>query len=154
MNWIDSHSQADEGVTVGSYRTNHLLFADYLILLTISQQSLQHAPNRLSAECDRARMIINTKITEVLCLSTNPRQCMLQVSGNTLQQVEKFKDLGVVFASDVRWSEEIDTQIGKANVVLCEIYHFVVTKRELSNNTKLSVFKMVFLPILAFINLG
>jgi len=29
-------------------------------------------------------------------------QCMLRVSGNTLQQVEKFKNLGVVFTSDGR----------------------------------------------------
>jgi len=36
---------------------------------------------------------------------------MLQVSGNTLQQVKKFKHLGVVFASDGRWSEEIDTRL-------------------------------------------
>ena len=33
---------------------------------------------------------------------------LLQVSDNTLQQVEKY--LGVVFASDRRWTEEIDTQ--------------------------------------------
>jgi len=39
MNWIDSHSQVDEGVTVGSYRINHLLFADDLVLLASSQQS-------------------------------------------------------------------------------------------------------------------
>jgi len=45
-------------------------------------------------------MKISTKNTEVLCLSTSPRQCMLQVSGNTLQQVEK--NLEVVFVSDGR----------------------------------------------------
>jgi len=49
-------------------------------------------------------MKISTKSTEVLCLSTNPRQCMRQVSGNTLQQVEKFKYLAVVFTSDGRRS--------------------------------------------------
>ena len=43
------------------------------------------------------------------------------VSGNTLQQVEKFKYLGVVFTSDRRRSEEIDTRIGKANAVLREL---------------------------------
>ena len=90
----------------------------------------------------------NIENTEVLCLSTNPRQCMLQVSGNTLQEVEKFKHLGVVFASDGRWSEEIDTRIGKANAVLRELYRSVVTKRELSITTKLSVFKSVLVPIL------
>jgi len=34
-----SHSRVDEGVTVGSYRINRLLFADDLVLLASSQQS-------------------------------------------------------------------------------------------------------------------
>jgi len=51
---------------------------------------------------------ISTENTEELCLPTDPRQCMLQVTGNTLQQVENFKHLGVVFASNGRRSEEID----------------------------------------------
>jgi len=42
-------------------------------------------------------MKINTKNTEVLRFSTNPRQYMLQVSGNTLQHVEKLKYLGVIY---------------------------------------------------------
>jgi len=43
---------------------------------------------------------------------------MLQVNGSTLQQVEKFKYLGVVFTSDGRRKEEIDKWIGKVNAVL------------------------------------
>ena len=38
MNWIDSHSRVDEGVTVGSCRINRLLFADELVLLASFQQ--------------------------------------------------------------------------------------------------------------------
>ena len=57
---------------------------------------------------------------------------------------------GVVFASDGRWSEEIDTRIGQVNAVLRELYRSVVTKRELSNTAKLSVFKSVFVPILTY----
>ena len=72
--------------------------------------------------------------SEVLCLSRNPRQCTLQVSGNTLQQVEKFKYLRVVFTSDEKRNKEFR--------------HPVVTKRELSNTGKLLVFKSVFVPIL------
>jgi len=56
----------------------------------------QHVLDRFSAACDRARMKISTKHTEVLCLPTNRKQCILQVSDNTLQQLEKFKYLGVV----------------------------------------------------------
>jgi len=75
---------------------------------------------------------------------------MLQVNGSALQQVEKFKYLGVVFTSDGRRNEEIDKWIGKANAVLRELYRSVVTKQELSNTAKLSVFKSVFVPILTF----
>jgi len=76
-------------------------------------------------------MKISTKNTEVLCLSRKPRQCMLQVSGNALQQVEEVKYIGVVFASDRRWSEEIDARIGQTEAVLRELYCSMVTQREL-----------------------
>jgi len=95
-------------------------------------------------------MTISTKNTEVLRLSTNPRQCMRQVSGNTLQQVEMFKYLGMVFTSHGMRSEEIDTRIGKSNAVLRKLHRSVATKRELSNTAKLSVFKPVFVPILTY----
>ena len=49
-----------------------------------------------------------------------PKQCMLQVSGNTLQQVKKFKYRRVVFTSGGRRNREIDTRIGKAKADLRE----------------------------------
>ena len=75
---------------------------------------------------------------------------MLQLSCNTLQQVETFKYLEVVFKTDGRRSRKIDTRVGKANAVLREFYRYVVTKRELSNTVKLSVFKSVFVPNLTY----
>ena len=66
------------------------------------------------------------------------------IERNTLQQVQKFKYIGVVFTSEERWSEETDAWIAKANAVLRELYRSVVTKRELSNTAKLSDFKSVF----------
>jgi len=91
---------------------------------------------------------ISTKNTEALCLSANPRQCIRQVSGNILQQVDTFKYLEVVFTSDGRRSEEIDTRIGKANAFLRELHRSVAAKRELSSTANLSFFKSVFVPIL------
>ena len=46
---------------------------------------------------------------------------MLPVRVNTLHQVENFMYLGVLFTSDGRWDEEIDTRIGEANAVLREL---------------------------------
>jgi len=75
---------------------------------------------------------------------------MLQVSGNTLQQVEKFNYLGGYLRLTKGGVRRLITRIGKANAVLCELYRYVATKRELSNTAKLSVFKLVFVPILTY----
>jgi len=69
-------------------------------------------------------------------------------SASELQLVEPFKYLGVAFTSDGSRNKGIDTRIGKANAVLRELYCSVVTKRALSKNARLSVFKWVFVPIL------
>ena len=68
--------------------------------------------------------------------------------GTKLKQVEKFKCLGVAFASDGRQDKELDTRIGKASAVMRALHYSVVMKRELSKKTKLSIFKTVFVPIL------
>ena len=68
---------------------------------------------------------------------------------NTLQQMEKFKYMVVVFTSNRRRSDEADGWISKDNAVLHEFYRSVVTKRE-SSTVKLSVFKSAFVPILTY----
>jgi len=81
-----------------------LLFAEDLVLLASSEQVLQYAIlDRFAAACDQAGINISAKKT----------QCTLQVSSNTLQQVEKFTYLVVVFTSDGRRNKEFDTRIFK-----------------------------------------
>jgi len=108
----------DEGVTVGNCRMNHLLLADDLVLhawifLTGSSTRI------LSIFCcvRPSRNENQQKNIEILCLSKRPRQCILHVSANTLQQAGTFKYLGVVFRSDGGRNTGIDTRISKANAV-------------------------------------
>jgi len=77
MNWIDGHSQNDEGVTVASCRINPLLFAGDLSPLPSSQLGLPQILDRFSAACDQIGIKISIK-NEVLCLSRNPKECALQ----------------------------------------------------------------------------
>jgi len=74
---------------------------------------------------------------------------VLQVSANTLKQVEKFKYVEVGFTSDGRRNKEIETRLGKENAVLRELYRSMVTKRDLSNTEKLLLLS-VFVPILSY----
>ena len=74
----------------------------------------------------------------------------LQVSGNTLQQVEKFKCLGVVFTIDGRRNEEIDTRIGEANAVLLELCRSFSDTSGAFKHRKAVIFKSVFVPTLLY----
>jgi len=128
MNWIDSHRSV-KGATVGNCMMNRLLFANGLVLHAWIFSTGPSACIWSVFCCVRPSRNENQKV-EVLCLSRRPWQCLLQVSGNTLQQVEACKYLGVVFTSDGNRNKGIDTLIGKANAVLRELYCSEVTKRE------------------------
>ena len=106
--------------------------------------------NSYADACNTAGIKISTAKTEVLHLSRNPDQCVLQVNGATLKQVEKFKYLGVAFTSDGRQGEILDIRIGKASAVMRALHYAVVMKQELSKKAELSIFTTVFVPILTY----
>ena len=118
MNWIIKCSQANECATIGNCKISRVLFADDLDLLSSTESGLQHALNSFADACNTAGIEISTAKTEVLHLSRNPDQCVLQVNGATLKQIEKIKYLGVAFTSDGRQDEELDIRIGKVSAVM------------------------------------
>ena len=150
MNWIDKCSQADECATYGNCKISRLLFADDLVLLSSTESGFQCVSNSVADACNTAGIKISSAETEVLHLSRNPNQCVVQVNGETLKQVKKFKYHGVAFTSDGRQDEELDTQIGKASAVMRTLHYSVFMKREFSKKAKLSIFKTAFIPILTY----
>ena len=75
---------------------------------------------------------------------------MLQVNEATMKQLQKFKFLGVVFTTDGRQGEELDTRIGKASAVMRALHYSVVKKRELSKRQSAQFSKHVFITIFTY----
>ena len=134
INWIDKCSQADKCATIANCKISCLLFADDLVLLSSTESGLQRALKSFADACNTAGMKISMAKTEVLHFSRNPDQCVMQVNGATLKQVEKFKYLGFAFTSDGRQDEELDTRIGKTSPVKRALHELAVMKRKLSPN--------------------
>ena len=147
---IDKCSQADECAATGNCKISRLLFADDLVLPSSTESGLQGAVNSFADACDTAGMKISMAKSEMLHLSRNPGQCVLQVNGATLKEVRRFKYLGVTFTSDGKHDEELDIRIGNPSAVMRALNYSVVMKRELSKKAKLSIFKTVFVPILTY----
>ena len=98
-----------------------MLFADDLALLSSNKNDLQYALDQFSDACLAGMKISMTK-TQIICLSRYPVQCSFQTNEVTLKQTEKFKYLVVTFLSDGRQDNKLDTHIGKARAVMCQLY--------------------------------
>ena len=102
------------GVVFEKCNVRRLLFADDLALLSSNKSDLQYALDWFSDACLDAGMKISTAKTEII---RHPVQCSFQTNGVALQRTEKFKYLGVIFLSEGRQDNELDTRIGKASAV-------------------------------------
>ena len=77
-------------------------------------------------------------------LSRKPVDCLLQVGNESLPQVTDFKYFGILFTSEGMMGREIDQRVGAAGVVMHALHCTVVTKRELSQKAKLSIYRSIF----------
>src|SRR5699024_1416738 len=121
-----------------------------LAILASSQDDLQRALERFAAECEVAGMKVSTEKTEVMVLSRPATDCTLHVSGVQLRQVQEFKYLGVLFASDGRQDRKIDRRISQASLVSREPWKPVVGNARLSQAAKLAVYHSLFKSTLTY----
>ena len=119
---IVKKSESCDEVMIGDRTVQRLLFADDLVLLDSTQNSLQQALDRFSDACSVAEMKISAAKTETMCLSRRPKQSSLQNGGVPLKQSEKFKYIGVSFTSDGRQNSIFDIRIGKASALMRQLH--------------------------------
>ena len=74
--------------------------------------------------------------TDVLRVSRNTNQCLLQLNGAIQKQVYKFKNLGIAFSGDGRHDGVLDIRIGKAIAIKRPLHYLVVVRQELSKKSK------------------
>ena len=88
--------------------------------------------------------------SEAMVLGRKPVDCPLQVGNESLPQVKEIKYLRVLLSSEGTMEREMGRRIGAAGAVLQSLYRTVVTKRELSQKAKLSVYRAIFVPTLTY----
>jgi hypothetical protein len=80
--------------------------------------SLQFAADRLSVWCDENSMRINTKKTKEMLINFSKsldrtKVSPLTINGSLIERVSSFKLLGVIFSSDLSWSQHVSYILNK-----------------------------------------
>ena len=96
---------------------------------------------------DRWQMKFNPTKCEVMRISHNKdkRSTWYNISGTELRNVSNYKDLGVIMASDLKWSKHVEQIVHKANRVLGLFKRTVGGKNK---NIFLNLYKTLVRPIL------
>ena len=128
---------------------SELAFADNLVLIAKSEEDLQYNLNIWNREFIKKNMRLNVAKTETM-ISREEQKHNIKLEGQKLQQVNYFKYLGSTISHDGR----VDDEIKNRTAATGRLYHMInksfLNKKEISKNTKLTVYKTIYMPTLTY----
>lgn len=107
---VETHSPC-----LGSREVKCLLYADDLVLLSLSKVGLQRAFDALATFCEVWGLKVNTKKTNILTFSKGKlRERGWYYKGEKVKEVDKFRYLGVILQRNLNWKSQQEEAIIKA----------------------------------------
>lgn len=130
----------------------NLVFADDIVLIADTERKLQQAVNRWSNKINEAGMSVNTNKSKIMCINKQDPEGNINIecSGKILEVVNHYEYLGVIISQDGTIEQEIRNRISKATSVYYQINTTLINKRELSKETKLHLYKTIYVPTLTY----
>lgn len=128
-----------------------LLYADDIVLICDTKEKLKQALLEWQEELKRKGMTINASKSKILVLSRDEEETVEVVcNGEVLEVVENFIYLGSNINKQGKIDGEIANRIAKANQIYYSICNSIVGHRDVGQETKLHIYKSVYLPTLTY----
>ena len=135
---------------IGRLEVRRLLYADDIVLLEESRETLQGTIDEVSSACEQSGMRVSTSKTKVMEVSRDPSILSLTVRGEPLEQVEHFSYLGTMISQNGSPDLDVSKRLKTARAVLSTLYDTVIREAELSLPAKAAIFNQVFTPTLLY----
>nr|KAG5709927.1 hypothetical protein BaRGS_029969 [Batillaria attramentaria] len=126
-----------------------MLFADDAALTSHTEAGLQELVSRLSHACKEFGLTISLKKTNILAQDTDSPPD-ISIDNTHLEVVDSFTYLGSTISSSLTLDTEISTRIGKAAAVMAKLSKRVWSNSQLTENTKLRIYKACILSTLLY----
>ena len=129
-----------------------LLFADDIAIIASTPDKLQQLLQIWEEKLKETHMIINTNKSKILEITKEKekQEINIQMNGETLEVVEEFTYLGTVFTKNGKITREVQQRIKKATNVYYSINHTIISKKEITEKTKLQIYNSVYKPTLTY----
>jgi hypothetical protein len=138
------------GYTMGNNHIGILCYADDAVLLADSESDLQKLLQQFHTSSQLFNMKISINKTKSMVTSRQPVQCNLVIDNDTIEQVTRFKYLGVEVSSCSDLYEEVKSQANKASAVAGCLKATVWRNKDMLKESKVKIYKTCIRPILTY----
>ena len=150
MDKIIKEADFQGGVHIGGSAVNSLAYADDLVILAESAEELQNNISALNRQSFSYGMKINVRKTQVMHIGRRRKDFQCTIGTEVLEQVKEFVYLGCIFSEDGSLTREFEERKRKGNIVCAQLRSAIFRKKEVSRQTKLSIYKAVYRPTILF----
>ena len=105
-----------EGVRIGGRNLNNIRYADDMVMIADSEDTLQELVSKLDEECKKMGLRINKNKTESMGVTKESGRLPVNITleGVPIKQVNSFRYLGSLVSEDGKCDAEIRARIGMA----------------------------------------
>ena len=138
-------------VKLGDTALNSLLWADDLLLLSLSKEGLQKCLNNLREYCQKWALTVNGEKTKVMIFSKGKSvKANLTFGTNEIECVNNFHYLGFQISHDMKLKTIIDDRHSKATKMSKMVLRALRTSTNVSTKLLMSLFDKQIAPILLY----
>lgn len=138
------------GYKMGEQEINLLCYADDAVLIAESEDDLQRLLHQLTTVAKTLKMKISFTKTKCMTTSKMPIRCKLEVEGEIIQQVMRFRYLGIELSGYDEVEEEGREQTVKAARAAGCLNDTIWRNKNMTTVTKTRIYKMKIRPIMTY----
>lgn len=135
------------GIPIGNDYLYTLHFADDQVICAQDEHDAQYMLNKLTDEYAKWGLDINVNKTEYMVVGAKGQN--LNVKGQNIKCVERYKYLGTLLASSNGYDEEIKVRVGQCRKVIRTL-HPIIWNKTLTKRVKRLIYKSIVEPILIY----
>lgn len=141
------------GASVLDLNIKILLYADDMVILAETVDSLQLMINRLSEYCKKWNLQVNLEKTKIMVFKNGgklARREKWHLRGERIEVVKEYKYLGINVTSTLNWKRHIEVKYRQAVSVLNTTWKNFMLNKNVMHSTKYHIFQSVIRSIVCY----
>ena len=142
-----------DGIDIGMLKLYLLLYADDIVIFSMSSEGLQNGLDVLCDYCQRWKLTVNTDKAKVMIFRKGgnlPRNLSFRYQGSNIEIVNEFVYLGITFSTSGSFNETHKTLSGQALKAIFKRNQYLFNFTDISPKHTLELFDRLIVPILCY----